>query len=128
MKRFDQLTHREVAQLGELPAGYIAITGGAVHIAHLRKYTSDHHRFMRCKPIVAELERLGQGSAEWRSRLNSMSDAEIDDVSDTMRELGQLHHALAEYLEHDTVVPDGVEPLFLVQRRPRLPPGPEDAA
>jgi len=85
-----------------LPAGYVELRGVAVHVARLRRYTTDIHRFMQYLPFVEDLESLGAATPAWRARLRQMKRDEIKGVQVTSRELVQFYYAeSASLLEGD---------------------------
>ena len=81
-----------------LPGGFVVLRGVAIHVAKLRRYTTDVRRFMRFLPFVEDLENLGVGTPAWKARLRSMKRDEIRGTRLTIDELGRLYFAEAAEL------------------------------
>ena len=84
-----------------LPGGFVVLRGMAMHVAKLRRYTTDVRRFMRFLPFVEDLENLGVGTPAWKARLRSMKRDEILGVRLTMAELSNLFVAEAAELDEE---------------------------
>ena len=84
-----------------LPGGFVVLRGMAMHVAKLRRHTTDVRRFMRFLPFVEDLENLGAGTPAWKARLRSMKRDEILGVRLTMAELSNLFVAEAAELDEE---------------------------
>jgi len=85
--------------LNSLPPGFVDLGTGAVHIATLRRFTSDVHRFMRHLPLMRELaehEPGSRGAAELIARAG-----DVDAFALSLRECGELELALAREIERE---------------------------
>jgi len=88
----------QVAQYAALalPAGYMTVNGVAVHIAEVRKYTSDIHRFREYLPLAEEIMQHEIGSPESWEVVDKAPDPEA--LADTVAELGAFLAACADQL------------------------------
>jgi hypothetical protein len=85
----------------ELPAGYMLVSGVAIHVSELRRHTSDVRRFMRCLPATERFDGLVPCSREWEQRLSEVLADPVITLPDlilTMREAGALSADLADGL------------------------------
>ena len=77
-----------------LPAGYVDLHFMAMHVANLRKHTSDIHRMQKYLPLAIELSSTEPFSPE------SLAVFEKADCKEnlllTCRELGELWHSEAD--------------------------------
>ncbi|MEA3276572.1 MAG: hypothetical protein U9Q81_15030 [Pseudomonadota bacterium] len=78
-----------------LPAGYVEIGDVAVHVALVRKHSSNVARFLKWLPAALELEQHEIGSPHWRGVVDThcKTEQDFDDLTLTLRE------AAAEQLE-----------------------------
>jgi hypothetical protein len=91
----EQHLNNEALTTDQLPAGYTLVSGVAIHVASLRRYTTDVHRFQRFLPFIEELESLGVGSPAWKAMVATLTRDEIRGVQLTMQETVVLSQALA---------------------------------
>ena len=76
----------------ELPAGYIDFCGlVAIHLAELRKHTTDIHRFQKYVGLALELEPTENGTEEWLSVVEK-----ADDIEALMLTCREIYEALLE--------------------------------
>jgi len=89
---------QQVEKYAELamPAGYLTIAGVAVHIAEVRQYTADIHRFREYLPMAEEINQHEAGSPEWIGVIEQAPDP--DSLADTVSELGAFMASCAEQL------------------------------
>ena len=83
----------------QLPAGFIDLDGAAVHVATLRRFTTDVHRFQRLYPIVRKIQAHAPGSAAWVEQVAAIDRGDLAAVQTTLTEAGALHEALASELD-----------------------------
>lgn len=79
------------------PAGYLDVNGTLIHVAELRKYTTDIHRFRNYLPAAVELCKHAPHSPPWIDVVESAEN--LDALLDTVRELGRFNLAEADGLE-----------------------------
>ena len=72
----------------ELPAGYVDLGFGAMHVAELRKYTTDIYRFQECVGLALELETREPNTEEWLAVVEKAGD--IEALALTCRELSEV--------------------------------------
>lgn len=84
----------------ELPPGYVELSGIAVHMATLRRFTKDPKRFLRLAPLADRLMAPEPGSAEARAIYCDAEQAgDLDALIDTMREYAELESTLADEIQ-----------------------------
>lgn len=85
-------------ELPELPAGYLDVDGVAVHLAEVRRHSTDVHRFQRLLPVALEVTRLQPQSPEWCAVIDRMEAADRPALAVTLQELGAIRRDAAEAL------------------------------
>jgi hypothetical protein len=80
-----------------LPAGYMVLgkDGPAIHVAQLRKMTSDLERFKGFLPLALEVGDMEPGTPEWVAFAERHIDY-LPQIRATLIELGQIQVACAE--------------------------------
>ena len=82
-----------------LPAEYVDLGTHAMHVAELRRYTSDVHRLLKHLPLACELIGLPQGSPDaWPISERADSSRALNA---TLREASAMMFAAARILESD---------------------------
>jgi hypothetical protein len=76
--------------------GYLDINGTKVHVAEVRRYSADVHRFREYLPAALEMPKHKPHSPEWLGVLESVPD--LDKLMATITELGHLQMAMADEL------------------------------
>lgn len=84
------------------PAGFVEIGKNAVHIAFIRRYSSDVQRFIRCLPVIERMRLFKPGSAEWGAIASTLDFLQRRDVERTFYELASVNFAMAEHLKAQT--------------------------
>ena len=79
-----------------LPAGYVDIEGAAIHVAKLRKFTTDVNRFRKYLQTAVAITKTEPQSPAWIELVESADS--IDELLVTMTELGHLNLTIAEDL------------------------------
>jgi hypothetical protein len=75
-------------------AGYLNVGGAMVHVAELRKFTDDIHRFREYLAPAKELMAHEPGSAAWLAVVESVADPAK--LGETAQELASICLSLAE--------------------------------
>lgn len=86
-----------------MPAGWVNLGYVALHVAKLRKFTTDLQRFIRWTPVATALQPLKAGSKEAWDLIDKecVSQQEINDLAETLRETASLQLHLAAELKDE---------------------------
>lgn len=91
---------KDMTMIETLPAGSVHIGAGVhMHVAELRQYTADVHRFQRRLPTALELQKHSARSPAWCAIVDSLGPVERQELSVTLKELGDLQQATAGELD-----------------------------